>query len=75
MNVENVALDNNEKILLLGILHYVVAIFLIIIKILPFNLLYYLQLTEQTYIILLIDSILIGSILYALSNPLKNNPE
>ena len=74
-DVENMALDNNEKILLLGILHYVVAIFLIILKIIPFDVLDYLQLTEQTYVILLIDSILMGSILYALSNPLQKSPQ
>jgi hypothetical protein len=70
-DVENKALDNNEKILLLGILHYAVAIFLIIAKIIPFNVLDYIQLTEQTYVILLLDSILMGSILYALSYPLQ----
>jgi len=75
-NVKNKALDNNEKILLLGILHYAVAIFLIIAKIIPFNVLDYLQLTEQTYALLLFDSILMGSILYALSYPLqKNHPK
>jgi len=75
-DVKNKALDNNEKILLLGILHYAVAIFLIIAKIIPFNVLDYLQLTEQTYAILLFDSILMGSILYALSYPLqKNHPK
>ena len=74
--MENMALDNNEKILLIGILHYAVAIFLIIAKIVPFNVLDYLQLTEQTYAILLFDSILMGSILYALSYPLqKNHPK
>ena len=72
-DVENKALDNNEKILLLGILHYAVAIFLIIAKIVPFNVLDYIQLTEQTYVILLLDSILIGSILYALSYPLQKD--
>jgi len=74
--MENKALDNNEKILLLGILHYIIAIFLIIVKIIPFNVLDYLNLTEQTYAILLLDSILMGSILYALSYPLqKNHPK
>jgi hypothetical protein len=74
--MENKALDNNEKILLLGILHYIIAIFLIIVKIIPFNVLDYIQLTEQTYAILLLDSILMGSILYALSYPLqKNHPK
>jgi hypothetical protein len=72
-DVENKALDNNEKILLLGILHYAVAIFLIIAKIIPFNVLDYIQLTEQTYVILLLDSILMGSILYALSYPLQKD--
>jgi len=74
--MENKALSNNEKILLLGILHYIIAIFLIIVKIIPFNVLDYLNLTEQTYAILLLDSILMGSILYALSYPLqKNHPK
>ena len=47
--MENKALNTNEKILLLGILHYVVAIFLIIIKFVPFNVsLSDILLTEQT---------------------------
>jgi len=73
--MENKALDNSEKILLLGILHYALAIFLIIIKIVPFNVLEYLQLTEPTYAILLFGSILMGSILYALSGPLQKKPQ
>jgi len=49
---------------------------LIIVKIIPFNVLDYLNLTEQTYAILLLDSILMGSILYALAYPLqKNHPK
>ena len=74
-DMENKALDNSEKVLLLGILHYALAIFLIIAKIVPFNVLDYLQLTEQTYAILLFDSILMGSILYALSGPLQKTPQ
>jgi hypothetical protein len=75
-DVENMALDNNEKILLLGILHYAVAIFLIVAKIIPFNVLECLKLTEQTYTLLIFDSIVMGSILYALSYPLqKNHPK
>jgi len=74
-DMENKALDNSEKILLLGILHYALAIFLIIIKIVPFNVLEYLQLTEPTYAILLFGSILMGSILYALSGPLQKKPQ
>jgi len=73
--MENIALGNNEKILLLGILHYAIAIFLIMAKIIPFNVLDYLQLTEQTYVILLFDSIIMGSILYALSGPLQKSPQ
>ena len=73
--MENNALDNSEKILLLGIVHYVLAIFLIIAKIVPFDVLESLQLTEQTYAILLFDSIIMGSILYALSSPLQKNPQ
>lgn len=74
--MENKALNTNEKILLLGILHYVVAIFLIIVKIAPFNvLLSDILLTEQTYAVLLADSIIMGSILYALSGALQKNPQ
>jgi len=73
--MKNKTLTNNEYILLLGILHYIIAIFLIIAKIIPFNVLDYLNLTEQTYAILLLDSILMGSILYALSYPLQKNPQ
>ena len=74
--MENKALNTNEKILLLGILHYVVAIFLIIIKFAPFNVsLSDILLTEQTYAVLLADSIIMGSILYALSGSLQKNPQ
>ena len=74
--MENKALNTNEKILLLGILHYVLAIFLIIIKFAPFNVsLSDILLTEQTYAVLLADSIIMGSILYALSGPLQKNPQ
>ena len=72
--MENKTLNTNEKILLLGILHYVVAIVLIIINFAPFNvLLSDILLTEQTYALLLADSIIMGSILYALSGPLQKN--
>jgi hypothetical protein len=71
-DMENKALDNNEKILLLGILHYVAAIALIILKIIPIDsLLDYIGLTEQTYAVLLVDSIVMGTILYALSSSLQ----
>ena len=74
--MENKALNTNEKILLLGILHYVVAIFLIIIKFAPFNVsLSDIFLTEQTYAVFLADSIIMGSILYALSGALQKNPQ
>lgn len=74
--MENKALNTNEKILLLGILHYIVAISLIIIKFAPFNVsLSDILLTEQTYAVLLADSIIMGSILYALSGPLQKNPQ
>jgi hypothetical protein len=74
--MENKALNTNEKILLLGILHYVVAIVLIIIKFVPFNVsLSDILLTEQTYAVLLADSIIMGSILYALSGSLQKKPQ
>jgi hypothetical protein len=65
-------LDNSEKILLLGILHYVAAIFLLIVKFAPFNVdLYDLFLTEHTSNVLLADTLIMGTILYALSLPFK----
>ena len=74
--MENKTLNTNEKILLLGILHYVVAIVLIIINFAPFNvLLSDILITEQTYALLLADSIIMGSIFYALSGPLQKNPQ
>ncbi len=74
--MENKRLNTNEKILLLGILHYVVAIVLIIIKFAPFNILLSdILLTEQTYAVLLADSIIMCSILYALSGSLQKNPQ
>jgi hypothetical protein len=70
--MENKALDNNEKILLLGILHYLAAIVLLIVKFAPFNVnLYDLYLTEYTSNILLTDTIIMGTLLFALSLPLK----
>jgi len=66
--MEKKALTNNEKLLLLGILHYVAAIFLIIVKFAPFNVnLYDLYLTEHTSNVLLIDTIIMGTLLYALT--------
>jgi hypothetical protein len=66
--MENKALDNNDKILLLGILHYVAAIFLLIVKFSPFNVnLYDLYLTEHTSNVLLADTIIVGTLLYALT--------
>ena len=73
--MENKRLNTNEKILLLGILHYVVAIVLIIIKFARFNILLSdILLTEQTYAVLLADSIIMCSILYALSGSLQKKP-
>jgi len=61
-------MDNNESLLLLGILHYVVAIFLLLAKFAPFNVnLYDLYLTEHTSDVLLVDAIIVGTILYALT--------
>jgi hypothetical protein len=74
-DMQNKPPDNSEKILLLGILHYALAIFLIIIKLVPFDVLDYLQLTEQTHTLPLIYSIIMGSILYALSGPLQKSPQ
>jgi hypothetical protein len=66
-------LDNKEKLLLLGILHYVAAIFLLIVKFAPFNVdLYDLYLTEHTSNVLLIDTIIMGTLLYALTITEKN---
>jgi len=66
--MENKALDTNDKILLLGILHYVAAIFLLIVKFAPFNVnLYDLYLTEHTSNVLLADTIIMGTLLYALA--------
>jgi hypothetical protein len=72
--MENRALNINEKLLLLGIFHYVLAIVLIIIKFAPFNVdLTETIISEQTYVLLLVDSLIMGSIFYALSAPLKKN--
>ena len=66
--MENKALDNNDKILLLGIIHYVAAIFLLIVKFAPLNVnLYALYLTEHTANVLLADTIIMGTLLYALA--------
>lgn len=73
--MENMALSTNEKLLLLGIIHYVVAIVLIIVKFAPFNVdLSETIISEQTYALFLADSIIMGTILYALSTPLKKSP-
>jgi hypothetical protein len=73
--MEKMALSTNEKLLLLGIIHYVVAIVLIIVKFAPFNVdLSETIISEQTYVLFLADSIIIGTIFYALSAPLKKNP-
>ena len=73
--MENRALSTNEKLLLLGIVHYVAAIVLIIIKFAPFNVdLSETIISEQTYVLFLADSIIMGTIFYALSAPFKKNP-
>ena len=73
--MENMALSTNEKLLLLGIIHYAVAIVLIIVKFAPFNVdLSETIISEQTYILFLADSIIMGTIFYAFSAPLKKNP-
>jgi hypothetical protein len=72
--MENRSLGTNEKLLLLGIIHYAVAIVLIIIKFAPFNVdLSETIISEQTYVLFLADSIIMGTIFYALSVPIKNN--
>ena len=66
--MEGNSLDNNEKLLLLGIFHYIMAIFLIIVKFAPFDVnLYDLYLTEHTSDVLLVDTIVMGTIIYALT--------
>ena len=73
--MENRALSTNEKLLLLGIIHYAVAIVLIIVKFAPFNVdLSETIISEQTYELFLADSIIRGTIFYALSAPLKKSP-
>ena len=73
--MENMALSTNEKLLLLGIIHYAVAIVLIIVKFAPFNVdLSKAIISEQTYELFLADSIIMGTIFYALSAPFKKNP-
>jgi hypothetical protein len=72
--MENRTFSTNEKLLLLGIIHYAVAIVLIIIKFAPFNVdLSETIISEQTYILFLADSIIMGTIFYALSTPFKKN--
>jgi hypothetical protein len=74
--MEDKPLNIKEKLLLLGILHYAVAIVLIIIKFAPFNIdLSKTIISEQTYILLLADSIIMGSIFYALSGPLQKETQ
>ena len=73
--MEGRALNTNEKLLILGIVHYVVALVLIIVKFAPFNVdLSETIISEQTYILFLADSIIMGTIFYALSVPFKKNP-
>ena len=73
--MENRALNTNEKLLLLGIIHYAIAIVLIIIKFAPFNVdLSETIISEQAYTLLLADALIMGTVFYALSAPLKKNP-
>jgi len=70
--VEKKALDNGEKILLLEILNFVAAIFLLIVNFAPFNVNFYdLFLTEYKSNVLLVDLLIMGTILYALFRPFK----
>lgn len=70
----NRALNTNEKLLILGILHYAIAIVLIIIKFAPFDVdISETIISEQTYILILVDSLIMGSVFYALSGPFKKN--
>ena len=70
--MENRTLDTKEKLLLLGIIHYVAAIVLLIVKFAPFNVdLSETIISEQTYVLFLANSIIMGTILYALSLPFK----
>ena len=70
--MENRAFSTNEKLLLLGIIHYAVAIVLIIFKFAPFNVdLSETIISEQTYVLFLAGSIIMGTIFYALSAPHK----
>ena len=72
--MENRALNNNEILLLLGIIHYAVAIVLLFVKFAPFNVdLSETIISEQTYVLFLVDSIMMGTIFYALSAPFKKN--
>ena len=71
-SIGNRKLDTSEKILLLGILHYVAAIFLMIVKFPPFHVnVYDLYLTEYASNILLADTLIMGTILCTLSLPIK----
>jgi len=73
--MEGRALNTNEKLLILGIVHYVVALVLIIVKFAPFNVdISETIISEQTYLLFLADSIIMGTIFYALSAPFKKNP-
>ena len=73
--MENRALNTNEKLLLLGIIHYAIAIVLIIIKFAPFNVdLSETIISEQAYTLLLADALIMGTVFYALSAPLKKTP-
>ena len=71
--VKKKPLSTDEKLIILGVLHYLVAIFLMVITFAPFNIpLSSLLLTEQTYTLLLADTIIMGTILYALGMSKKN---
>ena len=74
--MENKGLSNGEKILLLGIIHYAVAVFLIVAKLAPFNVIFeVLEVTDQTYAFLLVDTMVMGSLLYVLSGVLQKNQQ
>ena len=73
---DNKSLTTKEKLLLLGIIHYIVAIVLIIIRFAPFNIDYLdISMTEQTYLLILADSLIMGTIFYALSGPLQRKAD
>jgi hypothetical protein len=72
--MESRAFSINEKLLLLGLIHYVIAIVLIIIKFAPFNVdLSETIISEQAYIVVLVDALVMGTVFYALSAPFKKS--